>query len=50
MMKLFLVGCGTGNPDHITMEGLKALRAAQLILLPVKAHGNLHLQIFGARF
>lgn len=36
MMKLFLVGCGTGNPDHITMEGLKALRAAQLILLPVK--------------
>jgi len=36
MMELFLVGCGTGNPDHITMEGLKALRMAQLILLPVK--------------
>ncbi len=36
MMELFLVGCGTGNPDHITMQGLSALRSADLILLPVK--------------
>ena len=36
MMKIISGRCGTGNPDHITMEGLKALRAAQLILLPVK--------------
>jgi len=36
MMELFLVGCGTGNPDHLTMQGLSALRSAELILLPTK--------------
>jgi len=36
MMELFLVGCGTGNPDHLTMQALSALRSAELILLPTK--------------
>ncbi|MBK5934462.1 precorrin-6A synthase (deacetylating) [Rhodovulum imhoffii] len=36
MVDLTLVGIGTGNPDHITGEGRKALRSADLILIPRK--------------
>ncbi|MCV6585944.1 MAG: precorrin-6A synthase (deacetylating) [Marinibacterium sp.] len=35
-MDLFLIGIGTGNPDHVTGEALRALRDAQLILIPRK--------------
>ena len=35
-MKLSLIGCGTGNIDHITMQGVKALKNADLILIPEK--------------
>ena len=36
MLQLFLVGIGTGNPDHITREAEQAIRSADLILLPHK--------------
>ncbi|MEX8193693.1 precorrin-6A synthase (deacetylating) [Comamonas guangdongensis] len=36
MLELFLIGIGTGNPDHITRQAEKAIRGADLILLPHK--------------
>lgn len=36
MAELWLVGIGTGNPDHLTGEGRAAIRDADLILLPRK--------------
>ncbi len=35
-MELSLVGIGTGNPDHLTLQAVKALNAADLILIPEK--------------
>ena len=40
MRELWLVGIGTGNPDHVTLEGQKALRDAVTILLPYKGDGK----------
>ena len=34
--QLWLVGIGTGNPDHITREAERAIRDADLVLLPHK--------------
>ncbi len=34
--EILLVGIGTGSPSHITLEGIEALRAATLILVPKK--------------
>lgn len=36
MLELFLIGIGTGNPEHITREAENALRQADLVLLPHK--------------
>lgn len=36
MITLFLIGIGTGNPDHLTAQAVKALNRADLILLPRK--------------
>jgi precorrin-6A synthase len=36
MITLSLIGIGTGNPDHLTGQAIKALNAADLILLPRK--------------
>lgn len=36
MYELTLIGIGTGNPDHLTTQGAKAIRAADLILIPHK--------------
>lgn len=36
MIDLFLIGIGTGNPDHVTLEAAKAMNAADLILIPLK--------------
>ncbi|MFN7222617.1 MAG: precorrin-6A synthase (deacetylating) [Paracoccaceae bacterium] len=36
MIQLFLIGIGTGNPDHVTAEASKAMNAADLILVPLK--------------
>lgn len=35
-MELRLIGIGTGNPDHVTLEGVRALRTADLVLIPRK--------------
>ena len=37
---LCLIGIGTGNPDHVTREGIRALNAADLILVPHKGAGK----------
>ncbi|NHB75795.1 precorrin-6A synthase (deacetylating) [Rhodobacter calidifons] len=36
MTTLFLIGIGTGNPDHVTGQAIGALNAADLILIPRK--------------
>lgn len=36
MIELMLVGIGTGNPEHVTLEGVRALNSADLILIPEK--------------
>ncbi|ETX13672.1 precorrin 6A synthase [Roseivivax halodurans JCM 10272] len=40
MTDLWLVGIGTGNPDHLTLEGRRALREAALVLIPRKGPGK----------
>jgi len=36
MITLSLIGIGTGNPDHVTAQAVKAMNAADLILIPLK--------------
>ncbi len=36
MLDLILIGIGTGNPDHLTRQAMKALNSADLILIPYK--------------
>jgi len=36
MIALYLVGIGTGNPDHLTLQAVKALNQADLIVIPRK--------------
>lgn len=36
MITLALIGIGTGNPDHLTAQAVRALNGADLILLPRK--------------
>ena len=36
MRDLFLIGIGTGNPDHLTRQAIRALNTADLILIPRK--------------
>lgn len=36
MVELLLIGIGTGNPDHLTGEGRRAIAEADLILIPRK--------------
>lgn len=36
MIELFLIGIGTGNPDHLTIEATRAIGSADLILVPLK--------------
>lgn len=40
MIELTLVGMGTGNPDHLTRQGINALNAADLIMVPCKGRGT----------
>lgn len=35
-MELSLVGIGTGNPDHLTLQAAEAIRAADILLIPEK--------------
>ncbi|MEL6168741.1 MAG: precorrin-6A synthase (deacetylating) [Pseudomonadota bacterium] len=36
MIDLYLVGIGTGNPEHLTLEAVRTLKSADLILIPNK--------------
>jgi precorrin-6A synthase len=36
MTTLHLIGIGTGNPDHLTRQAIRALNAADLVLIPRK--------------
>ena len=36
MIRLHLIGIGTGNPDHLTLQAVKSLNAADLVLIPRK--------------
>ncbi|MCB2093178.1 MAG: precorrin-6A synthase (deacetylating) [Rhodobacteraceae bacterium] len=36
MIELYLIGIGTGNPDHLTMQAVKALNSVDLVLIPDK--------------
>ena len=36
MIALDLIGIGTGNPEHVTLAGVRAMRSADLILIPRK--------------
>jgi precorrin-6A synthase len=36
MFDLTLIGIGTGNPEHLTLQGARAIREADLILIPRK--------------
>lgn len=36
MINLVLIGIGTGNPDHMTVQAQKALNGADLVLIPHK--------------
>ena len=40
MFDLTLIGIGTGNPDHLTLQAIKAINAAQVILIPRKGEGK----------
>lgn len=35
-MELLLVGIGTGNPEHLTLQAIRALNRADLVLIPDK--------------
>jgi precorrin-6A synthase len=39
-MQLTLIGIGTGNPDHLTLEAVRAINAQDLILIPRKGEGK----------
>ena len=40
MITLSLVGIGTGNPDHLTRQGIAALNATDVILIPRKGESK----------
>ena len=35
-IELFLVGIGTGNPAHITIQAIQQLKAADILIIPRK--------------
>lgn len=39
-MELLLVGIGTGNPEHLTLQAIRALNRADLVLIPRKGAGK----------
>ena len=40
MTQLFLIGIGTGNPDHLTGEARRVMAEADLFLVPHKGAGK----------
>ena len=47
MIDIFLVGIGTGNPEHLSLEGVDILNEVDLVLLPRK--NNKKLELFSLR-
>ncbi|MGB5869683.1 MAG: precorrin-6A synthase (deacetylating) [Albidovulum sp.] len=47
MIDLLLIGIGTGNPDHLTLQAVKALNSVDLIAIPRK--GNDKADLAGLR-
>lgn len=39
-MHLTLIGIGTGNPEHMTLQAIRAINAQDLILIPRKGAGK----------
>lgn len=40
MKTLFLVGIGTGNPEHLTLQAIRTLNSVDVILIPRKGAGK----------
>jgi precorrin-6A synthase len=40
MIELVLIGIGTGNPEHLTLEAVAALKSADVVLIPKKEEGK----------
>ena len=40
MIELTLIGIGTGNPDHLSLQAVAEIAAADLILIPLKGAGK----------
>jgi precorrin-6A synthase len=40
MIELVAIGIGTGNPDHLTLQAIREINAADLILIPRKGAGK----------
>ena len=36
MIEIFIIGIGTGNPEHLTLEGMNTIKKMDIILLPRK--------------
>ncbi len=39
-LELTLIGIGTGNPEHLTLQAIRAMNAQDLILIPQKGAGK----------
>jgi len=39
-IELFLIGIGTGNPEHLTLQAIRALNSADLVLIPRKGESK----------
>lgn len=39
-MHLTLIGIGTGNPEHLTLQAMRAMKAQDVILIPRKGQGK----------
>ena len=40
MKHIHIIGIGTGNPEHVTIQAINAMNAADVIFLPVKGAGK----------
>lgn len=40
MTTLSLIGIGTGNPDHLTLQAIREINSADLVLIPRKGEGK----------
>ncbi len=36
MRHIYVIGIGTGNPEHVTIQAINAMNAADLIFIPTK--------------